>query len=115
MALAAPAFAEARYFSAIEDLPMPPELQETAAEYVFVGEGGRIIEAAAVGTASAERIRAFYQQCLPALGWSQSPGAGGEGELIFLRGRERLSVLIAETGGSVRLGVRLYVRSPPGD
>lgn len=114
-AITAPAFAEGRFFSAIEDLPLAPGLEETSVDYAFAGEEGRIIGAEAQGSGSPEAVRAFYRETLPALGWSQSPGAGSDGELVFQRGRERLSLTIDEAEAGAQVGVRLSVRPSPGD
>lgn len=102
--------AHAEYFDAIEDLPVAPGLDESAPGFSFDGAAGRIIGASASGEAPPATIRTFYAQTLPALGWAQSPGVSEQGDLIFLRGRERLALTIApQTNGSA-LRVRLFMR-----
>ena len=106
--VATPAHAE--YFDAIEDLPVAPGLDESAPGFSFDGAAGRIIGASASGDAPPATIRTFYTQTLPALGWAQSPGVNEQGDLIFLRGRERLALTIApQTNGSA-IRVRLFMR-----
>lgn len=106
--VATPAHAE--YFDAIEDLPVAPGLDESAPGFSFDGAAGRIIGASASGDAPPATIRTFYTQTLPALGWAQSPGVNEQGDLIFLRGRERLALTIApQTNGSA-MRVRLFMR-----
>lgn len=93
LALAAAVSAEAQtaYLSSAEDIPLPPGWTERATA-VFEGIDGRLIEAQAAG-ASAD-LGAFYRAALPALGWSESPGE----ELMFRRGRERLTITPHEGG-----------------
>ncbi len=104
---AAPAFAEARFFRALEDVPLPPGLTETEPGFAFDAGSGRIVEAHAEGRASAAAVRDFYVDTLPALGWSLSPG--GEA-LVFQRGRERLTLSISARDAGTRLEARLIVR-----
>jgi hypothetical protein len=104
---ASPALAQdARYFSAIEDLPIAPALRETDAGAAFAGADGRIVAATAQGPGSGDGVAAFYRRALPALGWSLSPGGD---EIVYLRGRERLVLSLSEEGQTVRLDVRLVV------
>lgn len=105
---AAPAIAEARYFAAIDDLPMPPGFTEiaTAAES-FAGAGGRIVLVQAEGEASVLTVRDFYYEALPQLGWGLSPQP--DGALVFQRGRERLSFTVTTANGRTRLGAQLVV------
>jgi hypothetical protein len=58
-------------------------------------------------------VRRFYMDTLPALGWSFSPGAGVEGELVFLRGRERLALMVSPHEGGSELETRLFIRPAP--
>lgn len=102
--------AHAEYFEAIEDLPVAPGLDESAPGFSFDGAAGRIIGASADGDAQPATIRAFYTQTLPALGWAQSPGVSEQGDLIFLRGRERLALTIAQQASGPALRVRLFMR-----
>ena len=105
--LAAPAFAEARFFRTLEDVPLPPGLTEVDAGFAFEGEAGRIVTARAEGRAAAAAVRDFYVDTLPALGWSLSPG--GEA-IVFQRGRERLTLSISTRDAGTRLEARLVVR-----
>ena len=106
--LATPAHAD--YFDAIEDLPVAPGLEEAAPGFSFDGAAGRIIGASASGETPPAIIRTFYAQTLPALGWSQSPGVSEDGDLIFLRGRERLALTIAPRANGSAVRVRLFMR-----
>lgn len=110
---AAPAFAEGRFFSAIEDLPLAPDLEEAGPSFWFDDANGRLVGAVARGPAAPAQVRRFYLDTLPALGWSFNPGAGVEGELVFLRGRERLALSIAAHDGGSELQTRLFIRPAP--
>jgi hypothetical protein len=105
---AAPAFAETGYFTQMLDLPLPPGFSESQTATGFDGADGRLIMAEAPGARTAERVRAFYTESLPALGWSFSPT--GEGELVFLRDRERLTLTTSGDAAHLRLHVQLTVR-----
>jgi|CXWL01.1.fsa_nt_gi hypothetical protein len=105
---AAPAFAETRFFGAVEDLPLAPGLAEIGAGFSFSGADGRIIAAEAEGRAAPGSVRDFYLAALPALGWSFSPG--GEEGFAFRRGRERLTLLVSPRADGSRLEARLVVR-----
>jgi hypothetical protein len=107
-ALSAPASAEAAYFAAIDDVPLPPGFAEREGGWSFAGEAGRIVEAEAVGAASGLAVRVFYAETLPALGWSASPQS--DGALVFVRGRESLSFFVRGEGGATRLSARLVTR-----
>lgn len=107
-AVAAPAYAEAAYFAAIDDVPLPPGFREREGGWSFAGEAGRIVEAEALGSASGVAVREFYDETLPALGWSASPQA--DGALVFVRGRESLSFSVRSEGGLTLIGVRLVTR-----
>ncbi len=112
----APAFAEGRFFAAIEDLPLAPGLEEAGPPLWFDDANGRIVGAMARGAAEPAAVRRFYLETLPALGWSFSPGAGVEGEIVFLRGRERLALAIAAHEGGAEMQTRLFIRpAPPRD
>jgi hypothetical protein len=91
-------------------LPVAPGLEEAAPGFSFDGAAGRIIGASASGEAQPASIRSFYAQTLPALGWSQSPGVSEQGDLIFLRGRERLALTIAPQASGSAVRVRLFMR-----
>lgn len=109
----ASAHAEGRYFSAIEDVPLAPGLEEAGRPFWFDDANGRIVAAVARGAAAPDAVRRFYLEALPELGWSFSPGAGVEGELVFLRGRERLALTIAPHEGGAELEVRLFIQPEP--
>lgn len=110
--LAAPAAAEAAYFSAIEDLPLPPGFTERAsAGEGFGSESGRIVLLAAEGALTPLAVREFYYEALPQLGWSVSPQT--DGTLVFQRGREELSFTVDSADGRTTLGVRLVVLPAP--
>jgi hypothetical protein len=108
---AAPAFADAAYFAAIEDLPLPPGFTEVAGETSFESAEGRIVLAVAEGRASASQIRDFYSASLPELGWAFSPHP--EGALVFQRGRETLTFTVREGAQRTRLSVRLVTHPVP--
>lgn len=110
---AAPAFAQARYFSAAEDLPLAPGLAEAGSGFWFHDPNGRILGVTASGPVEAEAVRGFYLETLPALGWALSPGAGAEDQFVFLRGRERLALTIEAIDGGTQLEVRLFVQPGP--
>ncbi|WP_395646645.1 hypothetical protein [Terricaulis sp.] len=105
--IASPAFADTRFFAALDDVPLAPGLSEGAG-FQFEEAGGRIIGATATGRATPEAVRAFYADTLPSLGWSLSPT--GADELVFLRGRERLAFSIRRDGQGAALDVRLFTR-----
>ena len=65
------------FVGGVEDLPLMPGLVEVPdARVVFDKPGGRIVEAFAVGRASAAAVREFYAQVLPQLGWRRLSGGG---------------------------------------
>lgn len=68
---------DARFFSALNDIPLMPGLYELTEEaVVFDKPEGRIVESAAVTeTQEAAKIRAFYAETLPQLGWQKVPAA----------------------------------------
>ena len=104
---AAPAFAEAAYFAAIEDLPLPPGFVERDAGAAFESLEGRLVLSYAKGEMSGLAVRDFYYGALPPLGWSLSPQP--DGALVFQRGREELSFTVEQRDGRTRLGARLVV------
>lgn len=112
---AAPAFADVRYFSAIDDLPIAPGLTETAERLEFTDDTARMIGLYAEGAAEAGQVRAFYDATLPQLGWALSLGSGGENETVYIRGREELALSFHQRGDRLLLQVQLFVRSPPRD
>lgn len=102
LALAGPAPAEDRFFSAVEDLPVMPGLVEKPrATVVFEKPEGRIVEVVAEGGATAPAVRAYYDRVLPALGWTRA--ADG----TWHREAERLRLALAETGAGVALRITI--------
>ena len=94
LVLLCPALAGAAeaFLTAIEDVPLAPGLAEQAAGgMVFDSPTGRIVEAAASGPVSADQIKAFYEQTLPQLGWTDS------GKMTFRRDNEILRLTIDPT------------------
>ena len=110
---AAPAAAEGRFFTAIDDLPLAPGLEEAGPGFWFDDANGRIVGVIAHGPAQPAAVRRFYLDTLPALGWSFSPGAGVEGELVFLRGRERLALAVSAHEAGAEMQTRLFIRPAP--
>ena len=108
---ASPAFADAAYFAAIEDLPLPPGFVERDAGAGFDSGEGRLVLAYAEGELSGVAVRDFYYDALPQLGWAVSPRP--DGALVFQRGREELSFTFEREGASSRLGVRLVTHPAP--
>jgi hypothetical protein len=114
LAVAPAAYAEARFFTAIEDLPLAPGLEEAGPAFWFDDANGRIIGVVARGWTDPYEVRRFYLDTLPALGWAYTPGAGVDGELVFQRGRERLALDISPYyGGGVQVETRLFIRPAP--
>jgi hypothetical protein len=109
--VAAPAFAEARYFSELPDLPLPPGFTETNTAAGFDGAHGRLVVADAMGVATSAQVQNFYAESLPALGWSVSPT--NDGTIVFVRGREELRLELTSTGGRTHVHVQLIVRPAP--
>jgi hypothetical protein len=108
LAIASPAFAQARFFTAIPDLPLPPGYSEIESAIGFDGEHGRLVMAAAHGPAqSGLVVRDFYSETLPQLGWAVSQEGGA---VVFQRGRERLNVFIEQESEATELRVQLIVR-----
>ena len=86
-----------------EALPLMAGLEvEPGSAVAFDKPGGRIVEAAASGAVSASRIRSWYAEALPQLGW-QPAGKG-----LFRREGEMLSLAVARDGRGARVAFRLY-------
>ena len=68
------------YIAGFEGLPLMPGLTEkTEDRVIFDTPAGRIVEATtwgAVGTVSAQTVRAFYANTLPQLGWHREDAQG---------------------------------------
>jgi hypothetical protein len=111
--LATPASAETRYFSEISDVPMPAGFSESNSAVGFDSANARLVVADAAGPETMEQVRAFYAQSLPALGWSPSPT--NDDSVVFVRGRERLTLDVRAADGRTQLHVQLVVRPPPPD
>lgn len=94
---AAPAHA-ADFLKAIEDVPVPAGLIETAEPTVFESEQGRVVKTSASGNADYATVRDFYLTSLPALGWKREGDAPG-GRLVFTREHERLTLAIEPAAG----------------
>jgi hypothetical protein len=89
----APAVAADRFVSVIEDLPLMEGLNENEnAAVTFDSAGGRIAEAEARGNADPAKVRRFYADVLPQLGWSKT------GDGLYERERERLKLTIDADG-----------------
>ncbi len=102
---AAPALAQTAYFSAMEDLPLPPGFVESAPPGVFEAPEGRVLALSAEGAGEGLAVRDFYSETLPALGWAEH--ARSDGVLVFRRGRERLRFTIERAGARWLLGVQV--------
>jgi hypothetical protein len=108
---AAPALAQTHYFGVLEDLPLPGGFAERPG-WSMSTEEGALTEVGAEGPGAVADLRGFYEQSLPALGWSASPQV--DGSLAFVRGREYLTFAFAAPGaGRVTVRARLLVRSAP--
>jgi hypothetical protein len=77
-----------RFLSAAEDVPLMPPLVETQSPVLFDSDAGRVSRTEASGAADPARVRAFYAETLPALGWRK------EGEDRYVREAQRLSISI---------------------
>ncbi len=110
-AAAAPAQAETAYFTAIPDLPVATGLTEAENQLALfaASDDSGLVIATAHGPATADQVRNFYMASLSPLGWAYEPSLH-ETELMFLRGRERLMLSIAQHGAGASLSVRLIVR-----
>jgi hypothetical protein len=96
---ASPAFAEkTSYSAAIDDLPLMAGMREIADDAVIFDEpGGRIVETTVVTAWPEEKVKAFYAQVLPPLGWQP---AGPE---QFRRDDEKLAIAFQATSGENRV------------
>jgi len=121
LALAAPAPASApaaaqdaaaAFVPGIRDLPLMPGLSPLGGEGLrFDKPEGRIVEAAAEGRLEPARVRDFYRETLPRLGWTP------RGDAEFVRGGEALRLEFARGAGPAGRAptvVRFLVR-PAGD
>lgn len=92
----------AGYFSAIEDLPLPPSLVENVDDsVVFDSPQGRIVTVMARGRATVGAVKSYYIKALPPLGWR--PGADGR----FLRDNETLTFDYSVVAGTLTVRIKL--------
>ena len=92
-----------RFVPGFESLPLMAGLEvELGSAMVFDKPGGRIVEAEATGGVPAARIRSWYAEALPQLGWQPA----GEGK--FRREGEVLSLAVTAEGAGARVSFRLY-------
>jgi hypothetical protein len=94
---AAPAHA-ADFLRAIEDVPSPAGLTETAEPTIFESEQGRVVKTNAAGSAEYATVRDFYLRTLPSLGWARENDEPG-GKLAYTRENERLTLSIEPAAG----------------
>lgn len=91
-----------RFVPGFEALPLMAGLEiEPGSAMVFGKPGGRIVEAAAAGAVPAARIRGWYEEALPQLGWQPA------GEGLFRREGEVLSLTVTRDGAGARVAFRL--------
>lgn len=84
------------------DLPLMAGLREVPERaVVFETARGRIVEAYAVGYLSAERVRSFYRDSLPQLGWRAT------GDLTFRREGEVLTLGFPSRGEPLTVRFRI--------
>jgi hypothetical protein len=109
------AAAPVQFFAAIDDLPIPPGLQELGEGFSFETPQGRLVDVIAQGSVSPELILAFYASALPALGWGalegNSPATPATAPLTgYTRGRESLTLEIVTGPLGSKLRIRLVAR-----
>lgn len=93
VSLTLPLGAADAFFSVIDDLPVVSGLTENEnAAVTFETANGRIVEAAARGGVAPVKVRAFYAQVLPQLGWSAA------GDSLYARENEVLKMSIEPDG-----------------
>jgi hypothetical protein len=109
VACVAPASAETAYFSLVPDLPIAPGLSEMDSSIgpMRFGDGSQTFVLHARGETSPENAERFYAETLSALGWAFEPGE--EAEISYLRGRERLTLLIAPLGNGCLVRATLSI------
>ena len=92
-----------RFVPGFEALPLMKGLEvEPGSAVAFDKPGGRIVEAAAAGIVPEARIRNWYREALPQLGWQPA------GEGLFRREGETLSLTVSREGTGARVAFRLY-------
>ena len=78
---------ETAFIEGSEDIPLMPDLASVPnAGIVFDSPAGRIVEAFAAGATSREAVLVFYNETLPALGWT------ARSRVLFEREGEQLSL-----------------------
>ena len=90
--------AASKFVPGINDLPLMPGLtlwSETP--MVFDTPGGRIVEVFAIGKVPLTRIRSFYRETLPQLGWQP------KNKNAFERDNETLKIELSEDGKGRRM------------
>jgi hypothetical protein len=81
------------FIEELGDVPLMPGLRLVEDKgVVFDAPAGRIVEAVAAGPVPAARVRAFYAQTLPQLGWRPVAGA-------YRRESEKLRLEVEEAAG----------------
>ena len=102
--------ADTHFLAAFDDVPIAPGLTERGdAAFTFAAPEGRIEETTAAGGAQEAVVRAYYRDALPALGWALN---GDAADMIFVRGRERLTLVFVR-GSDGALSVRYRVITRP--
>jgi hypothetical protein len=90
------------FLQRIDDIPLAPGLTEQpGAGLVFATGEGRIVEAVARGTVSADQVAGFYKATLPQLGWEE------KGQLLFRRDAEVLTISLSPGAGGVTVAFSL--------
>jgi hypothetical protein len=91
------------------DVPAMPGLAErTEQRLTFDRVDGRILQTLLEGRVEAKRVRAYYRQALPPLGWAYRGKQSSAQRLVFTRGPERLVLDLGKPGQGV-LPVRLLI------
>jgi hypothetical protein len=95
---------QTQFLTAIDDVPLPAALQERGESLAeFDGPEGRIVSVQAAGVIEPGALTGFYDQSLPALGWTRD-GA------VFVRGRARLAITFKRDGAGLLVTFRLVER-----
>jgi hypothetical protein len=91
-----------KFVPGLNDLPLMPGLAvKSETPVMFDTPGGRIIEVFAAGKISGPRIRRFYLETLPQLGWQASRKTGQNIE--FRRDKELLKIEISDDNKGTRV------------
>lgn len=107
--LSAPAMAR-DYFSAVEDLPLMPGMEEQEDKtVVFDSPQGRIVEMTAITKSDAQQVLQFYSGTLEPLGWSMVGATGN----VYSREREELTIVPALTPPGVDKEIVFRLRPAP--